>query len=105
MQPWLTRGFKFKIRVNSSLACSTVQQRTHAAPHEVGDPKMFVRPTPRDKLGPGFNVATATSTVPVVVRRWWWSSRCLMSCLAAAVLWGAVIGRITVATGKGKAKG
>ena len=105
MQPWLTRGFKFKIRVNSSLACSTVQQRTHAAPHEVGDPKMFVLPTLGDKLGPGFNIVVATSTVLLVVRRWWWSSRHLMSCLAAAVLWGAVIGRITAATGNVKAKG
>jgi len=105
MQPWLTRGFKFKIRVNSSLACSTVQQQTHAAPHEVGDPKMFVLPTTRDKLGPGFNVAAATSAVPVVVRRWWWSSRRLMSCLAAVVLSGAVIGRITATTGNGKPKG
>ena len=105
MQLWSTRGFKFKIRVNSSLACSTVQQQTHAAPHEVGDPKMFVLPTPGDKLGPGFNVAAATSAVPVVVRRWWWSSRHLMSCLAAAVLWGAMIGRITAATRNGKAKG
>jgi len=99
------RGFKFKIRVNSSLSCSTVQQRTHAAPHEVGDPKMFVLPTPGDKLRPGFNVVAATATVPVVVRRWWWSLRRLMSCLAAAVLWEAVIGRITAATRNGKAKG
>ena len=66
---------------------------------------MFVLPTPGDKLGPGFNIAAATSAVPVVVRRWWWSSRRLMSCLAAVVLWEAVIGRITAATRNGKAKG
>ncbi|CAD6338773.1 unnamed protein product [Miscanthus lutarioriparius] len=35
------------------------------------------------------------------MRRWWWSSRDLMSCLAAAVLWGAMIKRITVAPGNG----